>query len=112
MVGGPHVLARQLEQLVYWSSREEVTIRVLPNERLPPGGGGSFQLIRQRGGHDVVFLEHLGSSLFVENVQDVATYCDAVREMFVLALSEEDSVHLIEGLARNIHVEAGHEHIL
>ncbi|MEU6133089.1 helix-turn-helix transcriptional regulator [Saccharopolyspora sp. NPDC047091] len=111
-VGGPHVLVRQLEQLVYWSTRAEVTIRVLPNERLPPGGGGSFQLIRQRRGHDVVFLEHLGSSLFVENAHDVATYRDAVRGMLDLALGKEDSVHLIEDVARNIHAEAGHEHIL
>ncbi|MGW0889566.1 helix-turn-helix domain-containing protein [Saccharopolyspora sp. NPDC002578] len=108
-VATPGVLVRQLEQLVYWSTRDHVSIRVLRNDRLHSGTTGPFQLIRQRCGHTVVFLEHLGSSLFVEDKQDVATYGEAVRKMLDLALPQQDSVHLIEDIARNIHSEAGND---
>jgi transcriptional regulator with XRE-family HTH domain len=98
MIGGPDVLRRQLDHLVTTAEDPNIQLRVVPNTGAHSGVNGSFELIRRRGGHKVVFLENLTSSLFLEEAKEIETYEKAIRSLLNRALPAEESVRLITEL--------------
>lgn len=98
MVGGPQILSEQLRYLVEQSHRPHVSIRVLPNISGQAGGIGTFTLLRQRSGSLVVFLEHLTSSLFLEERHEIAAYQQAIKALSPQCLDEQESRDLMISL--------------
>ncbi|WP_030777436.1 helix-turn-helix domain-containing protein [Streptomyces sp. NRRL S-920] len=100
-VGGPGVLARQLARLQEVAMLPQVRLQVLPfasGEHV--GLIGSFVMFsfRNIADLDVVVLDHLTSSLYLERKEDLQAYTEAFNSLQEQALSPEDSKEFIAGL--------------
>lgn len=94
---GPGVMRDQLQRLLDVAEYPHVTIQVLPSDaELHPGATGGFALLGfGRPGMDVVLLEHLNSSLYIEDPADVGDYTEAFERLTASALSFDQSLALI-----------------
>jgi transcriptional regulator with XRE-family HTH domain len=99
--GGPGVMAEQLRHLVEVGSLPHVRLQVLPfSSGVHIGITGpfvifSFPLIADL---DVVVLDHLTSSLYLERKEDLRAYSDAFDMLRGRALSCDDSLAFIAAL--------------
>ncbi|MFB9518117.1 helix-turn-helix domain-containing protein [Streptomyces purpureus] len=101
-VGGPGVMRAQLRKLVEWGALPHVRLQVLP---FTMGGyiglSGPFVIFSfpNISDLDVVVLDHLTSSLYLERNDDLDAYSAAFRAMQEHALSTDDSLELIAGIS-------------
>jgi hypothetical protein len=100
-VGGPGVMREQLRRLLEWSRLPHVRLQVLPfalGEYV--GLSGSFVIFSfpNISDLDVVVLDHLTSSLYLERTEDLEAYGAAFRTMQARALSPGDTSDLIAGI--------------
>lgn len=100
-VGGPRAMREQLRHLAKVAELPQVRLQVLP---FAVGGyiglTGSFVIFSfpNIADLDVVVLDHLTSSLYLERKEDLEAYCAAFRTMQQHALSPEDSLDRIAGI--------------
>lgn len=101
-IGGPGVLAGQLRHLVEVGRLPHVRLQVLP---FSVGGHlgltGPFVIFSfpNIADLDVVVLDHLTSSLYLERKEDLEAYSAAFRTIQAHALPPQDSSDLISALA-------------
>ncbi|MGY0022334.1 helix-turn-helix domain-containing protein [Streptomyces sp. cg35] len=101
-VGGSGVLRRQVAHLVEAAQMPHVRIQVLP---FSAGGHigltGPFVVFSfpNTSDLDVVVLDHLTSSLYLERREDLKAYTDAFDTLSLRALSPEDSLEFIAQIA-------------
>ncbi|MFD9910668.1 helix-turn-helix domain-containing protein [Streptomyces sp. NPDC059063] len=100
-VGGPGVLAGQLRRLLEAARLPQVRLQVLPfaaGEHI--GLIGPFVILSfpNISDLDVVVLDHLTSSLYLERKEDLKAYTDAFNSLQGQALSVQDSMDFIAGL--------------
>ncbi|MET9393498.1 helix-turn-helix transcriptional regulator [Streptomyces sp. NPDC006624] len=101
-VGGPGVMARQLERLVEAARLPQVRLQVLPFAAgAHIGVTGPFVIFSfsRTSDLDVVVLDHLTSSLYLERKEDLQAYTEAFNALQIHALSPEDSLDFIAGTA-------------
>ncbi|MFD5162540.1 helix-turn-helix domain-containing protein [Streptomyces hawaiiensis] len=101
-VGGPGVMARQLERLVEAARLPQVRLQVLPFAAgAHIGVTGPFVIFSfsSTSDLDVVVLDHLTSSLYLERKEDLQAYTEAFNALQIHALSPEDSLDYIAGTA-------------
>ena len=101
-VGGPGVMARQLERLVEAARLPQVRLQVLPFAAgAHIGATGPFVIFSfsSTSDLDVVVLDHLTSSLYLERKEDLQAYTEAFNALQIHALSPEDSLDFIAGTA-------------
>ncbi|MEU2910117.1 helix-turn-helix domain-containing protein [Streptomyces massasporeus] len=101
-VGGPGVMARQLERLVEAARLPQVRLQVLPFAAgAHIGVTGPFVIFSfsSTSDLDVVVLDHLTSSLYLERKEDLQAYTEAFNSLQIHALSPEDSLDFIAGTA-------------
>ncbi|MFI6805346.1 helix-turn-helix domain-containing protein [Streptomyces luteogriseus] len=101
-VGGPGVMARQLERLVEAAWLPQVRLQVLPFAAgAHIGVTGPFVIFSfsSTSDLDVVVLDHLTSSLYLERKEDLQAYTEAFNALQIHALSPEDSLDFIAGTA-------------
>ncbi|WP_187683611.1 helix-turn-helix domain-containing protein [Nocardia wallacei] len=103
-IGGPEVLRGQLEHLAAMSTRNNVTVQVLP---YAVGGhaaaGSSFTMLRFAEPElpDVVYLEQLTSALYLDRSRDLELYRQVMDTLSVQAATPEKSRKLLlEAAAR------------
>ncbi|MFI9212653.1 helix-turn-helix domain-containing protein [Streptomyces sp. NPDC053253] len=94
---GPGVMRDQLQRLLDFAEYPHVTIQILPcDAELHPGATGGFAILGFGSpGLDVVLLEHLNSSLYIEDPADVGDYSEAFERLTASALSFDRSLNLI-----------------
>ncbi|WP_367324839.1 helix-turn-helix domain-containing protein [Streptomyces sp. HUAS ZL42] len=100
-VGGPEVMARQLEQLVEAARLPQVRLQVLPFAAgAHIGVTGPFVIFSfsRTSDLDVVVLDHLTSSLYLERKEDLRAYTEAFNSLQIHALSPEDSLDYIAAI--------------
>ncbi|MGP4084950.1 helix-turn-helix domain-containing protein [Streptomyces sp. KR55] len=100
-VGGPDVMARQLARLVEAARLPQVRLQVLPFAAgAHIGITGPFVVFSfpSTSDLDVVVLDHLTSSLYLERKEDVEAYTEAFNVLQFHALSPEDSLDYIAGI--------------
>ncbi|MBG0857008.1 helix-turn-helix domain-containing protein [Streptomyces spinoverrucosus] len=100
-VGGPEVMARQLERLVDAARLPQVRLQVLPFAAgAHIGITGPFVIFSfsSTSDLDVVVLDHLTSSLYLERKEDVEAYTEAFNALQFYALSPEESLDYIAGI--------------
>ena len=100
-VGGPEVMARQLARLVEAARLPQVRLQVLPFAAgAHIGITGPFVIFSfsNTSDLDVVVLDHLTSSLYLERKEDLRAYTEAFNALQIHALSPEDSLDFIAGL--------------
>ncbi|WP_030158267.1 helix-turn-helix domain-containing protein [Streptomyces sp. NRRL S-244] len=101
-IGGPGVMAAQLRHLVQVARMPQVRLQVLP---FSVGGHlgltGPFVIFSfpNIADLDVVVLDHLTSSLYLERKEDLEAYSAAFRTIQAHALPPQDSSDLISSLA-------------
>lgn len=101
-VGGAGVMARQLERLVEAARLPQVHLQVLPFAAgAHIGVTGPFVILSfsSTSDLDVVVLDHLTSSLYLERKEDLQAYTEAFNALQIHALSPEDSLDFIAGTA-------------
>ncbi|MEU9183767.1 helix-turn-helix transcriptional regulator [Streptomyces sp. NPDC048484] len=101
-VGGPEVMARQLDRLQEAAHLPHVRIQVLPfGVGAHVGVTGPFVIFSfpNRSDLNVVVLDHLTSSLYLEHKADLRAYGEAFNALQVHALSPEDTLDFIAGVA-------------
>lgn len=100
-VGGPGVMARQLNRLVEAAHLPQVRLQVLPFAAgAHIGITGPFVIFSfpSTSDLDVVVLDHLTSSLYLERKEDLEAYSEAFNTLQFHALSPEDSLDYIAGI--------------
>ncbi|MEV0173856.1 helix-turn-helix transcriptional regulator [Streptomyces sp. NPDC050803] len=101
-IGGPDVMARQLGRLVEAGRLPQVRLQVLPFAAgAHVGITGPFVIFSfsRTSDLDVVVLDHLTSSLYLERKEDLRAYTEAFNTLQIHALSPEDSLDYIAGIA-------------
>jgi hypothetical protein len=101
-VGGPEVMARQLRRLRDAARLPHVRIQVLPfGVGAHVGVTGPFVIFSfsTTSDLDVVVLDHLTSSLYLEREEDLQAYTEAFNSLQIHALSPKESLDFIAGLA-------------
>ena len=97
-VGGPEVMARQLHRLREAATLPQVRLQVLPfGAGAHIGVTGPFVIFSfpSTSDLDVVVLDHLTSSLYLERKEDLEAYSEAFNALQIQALSPEDSLDYI-----------------
>ncbi|ANP53506.1 transcriptional regulator with XRE-family HTH domain [Streptomyces griseochromogenes] len=100
-VGGPEVMARQLARLVEAACLPQVKLQVLPfGAGAHVGLTGPFVIFSfpSTSDLDVVVLDQLTSSLYLERKEDLMAYSEAFNTLRIYALSPEDSLDYIAGI--------------
>ncbi|WP_228992329.1 helix-turn-helix transcriptional regulator [Streptomyces sp. DH8] len=103
-VGGPEVMREQVRHLARMSQLPHVRLQLLP---FSVGGyiglTGPFVIFSfpNISDLDVVVLDHLTSSLYLERKEDLDAYSSAFRTLQAHALSPERSLELITGIGRS-----------
>jgi transcriptional regulator with XRE-family HTH domain len=100
-VGGPEVMAQQLGRLVEMARLPQVRLQVLPFKAgAHIGITGPFVIFSfsSTSDLDVVVLDHLTSSLYLERKEDLQAYTEAFNTLRIHALSPEDSLDYLAGL--------------
>ncbi|MDW4906455.1 helix-turn-helix transcriptional regulator [Streptomyces sp. ADMS] len=104
-VGGPEVMARQLERLMEAALLPQVRLQILPFAAgayigiTGPFVIFSFPTISDL---DVVVLDQMMSSLYLERKEDLQAYSEAFNTLQIHALSPEDSLDFIAGLHHGV----------
>jgi transcriptional regulator with XRE-family HTH domain len=100
-VGGPEMMTRQLERLVEAARLPQVRLQVLPFAAgAHIGVTGPFVIFSfsSTSDLDVVVLDHLTSSLYLERKEDLQAYTEAFNALQFHALSPEDSLDYIAAI--------------
>jgi transcriptional regulator with XRE-family HTH domain len=100
-VGGPEVMARQLGRLTEAARLPHVTLQVLPfaaGEHIGITGPFVIFSFSRTSDLDVVVLDHLTSSLYLERKEDLRAYTEAFNALRIHALSPEESLDYIAAL--------------
>jgi transcriptional regulator with XRE-family HTH domain len=100
-VGGPGIMARQLARLVEAARLPQVRLQVLPFAAgAHIGVTGPFVIFSfsRTSDLDVVVLDHLTSSLYLERKEDLQAYTEAFNALQFHALSPEDSLDYIAAI--------------
>ncbi|MGW0881444.1 helix-turn-helix domain-containing protein [Streptomyces sp. NPDC002671] len=100
-VGGAEVMARQLERLLEAARLPQVRLQVLPfGAGAHVGLTGPFVIFSfpSTSDLDVVVLDQLTSSLYLERKEDLVAYSEAFNTLRIHALSPEESLDYIAGI--------------
>ncbi|MFE7171386.1 helix-turn-helix domain-containing protein [Streptomyces sp. NPDC057616] len=100
-VGGPDVMALQLRRLLDTAHLPQVRLQVLPFAAgAHVGVTGPFVIFSfsSTSDLDVVVLDHLTSSLYLERKEDLRAYSEAFKDLQSHALSPEDSLDYIAAI--------------
>ena len=102
-VGGPGVMREQLTRLIDAASQQPtITVQVLPfSAGAHPGMTGPFTILRfAEESMNMVYLEQRGGAVYLERPVDVEVHEATFRRLSDLALSEDDTVSLLNEIER------------
>ncbi|MEU1259516.1 helix-turn-helix domain-containing protein [Streptomyces chartreusis] len=100
-IGGPEVMARQLSRLMEAARLPQVRLQVLPfraGEHIGLTGPFVIFSFSSTSDLDVVVLDHLTSSLYLERKEDLQAYTEAFNALRIHALSPEESLDYIAAI--------------
>ncbi|WP_269082843.1 helix-turn-helix domain-containing protein [Allosalinactinospora lopnorensis] len=112
-IGGPEVMAEQLQHLMKISTEQHITVQVLPfGAGAHSGLNGSFDILEFPEADvyapRLVHLENLTNSLYIEKAKEVQNYILAFEYLRATALLPEQSRELIAEAEQRIRTrEAG-----
>ncbi|GGX23947.1 helix-turn-helix domain-containing protein [Streptomyces chartreusis] len=104
-IGGPEVMARQLSRLMEAARLPQVRLQVLPfraGEHVGITGPFVIFSFSSTSDLDVVVLDHLTSSLYLERKEDLQAYTEAFNTLRIHALSPEESLDYIAALGGGV----------
>ena len=98
--GDRNVMCSQMDRLIELSERDNISLRILPLDGRHPIGTGAFVLLRFGEVHDVtyqdvVYIENLTGSRYVEEEDEVFRYKRSFDRLSDLALDEQKSREML-----------------
>lgn len=105
LVGGVEVMRSQLRHLVTAQETVNVVLQVIPYAAGEhPGMDAPFTLIEfdDEAAPDVVYQEHLGNALYLEEPDEVRQYTLLYNHLQAAALSPKDSIKMIDAVAKEL----------
>lgn len=105
MIGGPHVMRRQLEHLRGLAEEPHIDVQVLPfRAGVHLCGGGPFNILSfaESGALDVVHMDGLRSTNWVEGTDESADYTELFARICAASLSPYDSSQFMESIAKGM----------
>jgi transcriptional regulator with XRE-family HTH domain len=91
-VGSTEIMRKQLEELIIRSRRPNVTVQVIPLDAgAHPGLDSAFEILHLEEISDVVHIEGLLGSFFLQSPGDLTRYQRAFDQLRAIALSPRDS---------------------
>ncbi|MFJ4922045.1 helix-turn-helix transcriptional regulator [Streptomyces sp. NPDC088725] len=100
VVGGPAVMAGQLEHLADAGTSPHVTLQVLPYDAGAPATNVAFVLLTQDDGPAVLYTETMERGHVTDSITEVANATAVYDRLRAAALSEERSLDLIRTIAK------------
>jgi transcriptional regulator with XRE-family HTH domain len=98
-IGGPQVMAAQMQHIITVSKRSNVTVQVIPFERCAHAGlDGSYVLLEFARAQPLVHLEHKRSGIFVDDPGDVDIFIETTKNLRETALNFPQSIEFIESI--------------
>lgn len=96
-VGSAKVMREQLDYLISLTDRPNVALQVVPfSAGAHAAATADFTILEFPGtGGDIVSIETLVGSLFIEKSEEVDPHIEAFRDLHSVALSEADSLHTL-----------------
>jgi transcriptional regulator with XRE-family HTH domain len=98
-VGGPKVMAAQMDKILQIVSSGKVTIQIVPfSAGVPAAQDSNFVLLEfddETGQSPVVFVEGLLGNQYIERKADIARYREAIDYLRDSAMSPRDSVQRV-----------------
>lgn len=99
-IGGPEVMADQLDHLLTMGDLPNVSIHVFEiGADWHPGLDGPVVLLTTGKTRTVVYLETRRSGLFLQEEEDVTAYKSAVEKVLRISLNEAESAEFIRSVA-------------
>jgi hypothetical protein len=104
-IGGGEVMRAQLEQLIEVTKEPNITLQVVP---FSSGGhaaeGGAFTILRfpEVDLPDVVYVEQLTSSLYLDKRDDVERYTEVMERLSVESESPEHTTEILSGMLKEV----------
>lgn len=98
-IGGNAVLRDQLEYMIEMSKRSNITIQVLPySAGVHASVGNSFTMLRFSEAElpDIVYLEQLTSSLYLDHQRDLELYRQVMDRLSVQAEAPDQSLKMLQ----------------
>jgi transcriptional regulator with XRE-family HTH domain len=105
VVGGPAVMAAQLQQLAEAAEHGKTTLQVVPfSAGAHAGTSGPFVILGlpEPAEPDLVYVETLAGDIYLEERADVDRYTLAFERLLAAALHPDDSIALVEAAARSL----------
>ncbi len=105
VVGGPAIMAAQLQQLAEAAEQGKTTLQVVPfSAGAHAGTSGPFVILGLPGPDepDLVYVETLAGDIYLEERADVDRYTLAFDRLLAAALHPDDSIALVEAAARSL----------
>lgn len=99
-VGSSAMMRDQIRYLIQVAELPNMTVQVLPFQAGVDSAEGSFRILRFADPylHDVVYLEQLTSSLYIEKPEEVNIYWKVMRRLSAQALTSEQTILLLQTL--------------
>jgi transcriptional regulator with XRE-family HTH domain len=105
-VGGPEVMAAQLEHLARQAELPSVTLQVLPfSAGAHAGMDGEFTVFgyREPEDPDVVYIENTGGDAYIEDAEVTRRYRRIFDHLRAAALDPAESVRMLADIAHRLH---------
>ncbi|WP_026211799.1 helix-turn-helix domain-containing protein [Longispora albida] len=105
MVGGTDVMREQLEHIAELAQRPNVTIQILPDAagaHVSMNTAFSILSFEIAPAFSVVYMDYLNGSLYLDVPTEVDPYHRAYRHLIKVALSDEQSLDMINQRARDV----------
>lgn len=108
-LGGPQVMANQLESLIKVARSRHIALQVLPSSvGGHPALSTPFHMFTLADGYTCVVLDNLIGSIYVEDETEVRTYRETWSKLAATALSFKESAKLLAAIAAE-HRSSPHE---
>jgi hypothetical protein len=104
-IGGGEVMRAQLERLIEVTKEPNITLQVVP---FSSGGhaaeGGAFTILRfpEVDLPDVIYVEQLTSSLYLDKRDDVERYTEVMERLSVESESPEHTTEILSGMLKEV----------
>jgi transcriptional regulator with XRE-family HTH domain len=102
-VGGPAIMAAQLDKVLEAARDSLVTVQVVPFDAVHAAQDSNFVLLEFEEGSNlspVVFIESLITNQYLERRDDILRYREAIEHLRDSALSPRDSLNRISAMQR------------
>ncbi len=101
-VGGLEVMREQIKRLLDAASQPNITVQIVPfSVGAHPGMTGPFTILRfPEPSMDVVFVEQRGGAVYLDRPVDVDVHAASFRRLSELALSDDETVSLLNEMER------------